>query len=406
MRKFNFITDYLIELNIFLIIFIFPFIHKWSSIWFNNLWISLLVLWTLKKIVSKENIVIPPASITLAIFMGTIFLSSFFSEQLPLSFIKISYTLMGIGLYFVIYDFYKHHEKRFERTVHYFLVSTVLVSIDAIIQFIFSKDIFGIPMDDSRVRAFFIHPFFVALWAGIGLFLSICRLTETPDRIHQIAYRIFLVILGSAFLFSKTRAAWIAMGVILCIIFFSMPRKRTFLKYLIVGGSFVLLLFLINTSLRMRAFSIVTDTNLRWSIWIQSSYMIMEKFTFKHWLIGRGPGLFKLEYPHYDLIKGGETFPHMIAIELLYALGIIGIIAFLIWVSRYIFIVVSAHKKSAKDIYCGYIGFMPLLILFMCFINESFFSRYFSFLFWFASGFSLATLPDIKNNSKGQQSVI
>jgi O-antigen ligase len=389
-------------MNIILLIFIFPFIHVWSGVWFNNLWKSLIVIWVLKKLMDREKILdsIPPSGILLSVFVFTVLLSTFLSEQLSVSLRSISYYLRGIGLCIVLYDFSLSDDKRIQRVLVYIMGSAGIVAVDAIFQVLFKKDLMGTPLMQSRASAFFSHPFYVSLWTGIGLFAVAPIWANSTKRTHKLVLTIAISFFLFAFLFSKTRAAWVAIAMTSMIIFFHLPQKKKLLKAIFLIGV-VALVFILDDSLRERALSIVKEENLRMTIWKQSFTLIEDKFSLKEWVIGRGPGMFKVEYPPYDLIQEGAQFPHLILLELFYAAGFIGVGAFLLWFTCCLFKLLSCVSKKPAEHLLMYVGLIPLLILLMCFISESLFSRYFSFPFWFFIGLSLSLLSSaVKNQSR------
>jgi len=390
----NFIY-YLIELNIVLLIFTFPLIHVGFSNWFINFWQSLLVIWVLSKLFTKEvtKTVLPPSGSLLLIFAGGILLSIIFSEQIHFSLKNATYFAYGIGLSVVSYDFFRQDEQRIQRTVNYFIASTVLISIDALIQVALTKDILGFLMIDHRPRAFFSHPFFLSLWSGIGVFLLIPRLMNTSATTTRIVYSVCLLIQGTAFLFSKTRAAWLAMGTILLCTFLYLPHRKKLLKAVLILSGIIAVFVVVDDSLRVRALSIFRADDPRWSIWAQYWRMVTERFTNLDWFFGRGPGSFKLEYSPAAPGQGlSVTFPHMMIFELFYTAGFFGAVTFMLWLSYYIYNLLILTKRHSKDLYMWFMELMPLLVFLICLINESFFSRYFSFPFWFFAGISFALL--------------
>lgn len=386
--------DILLELNLAALVFLFPFIHTGSGRLFNSLWGTFILIWAVRKIVLRDRMQIPAALPLLGVLAGTIVVSSLLSEAPALKMKGFSYVLNGIALFPAVYDFALVREKFRERMLLYLLAATTLVGLDALIQVVSGRDLLGIPLSVSRATAFFIHPFYVALWSGIGICIALSLFMRSAGKKDQVLAAACLVVLSAAFLFSKTRAAWIAMAGMLLFMVLSLPDKKRFLKILIPGLMLPVILILADPALRARVFSVFSPADPRFQIWRQSWTMTTEKFTLKNWVIGRGPGMFKTEYPEYDLIRGGETFPHMIGMELFYAAGILGIIAFVAWVVRYGIGMLSARAFSPGNGYRACVACIPFLVLAICFINESFFSRYFSFLFWFTAGFAAAFVRD------------
>ncbi len=392
-KRYSHLIDYLIELNIVFLILAFPLIHVGLDTWFNNLWQSLLVIWIVNKFIIKTEfkIIIPPAGSFLVIFLGAVMLSTLLSEQVETSLKNIKYFILGTGLYILSHDFFRQDEKKLWRVVNYFIVSALAVSLDAIIQAFFTRDIFGSPMAGMRASGFFSHPFYLALWSGSGIFLAIFNVTRASNKVEGFIYYACLLIMGIAFALSQTRAAWIAMGVGLLVTFLYFPyRKLSRIAFII--AAIILAFIILDDSFRMRMLSIFQAGDPRWSLWNQYLVMVKERFYSLDWFFGRGPGLFKLEYAQYDMPKSLHlTFPHMIIFELFYSTGLLGSSAFLIWLVYYIYKAFVKERRS-NNLTLFFICFMPLLILLTCLINESFYSRYFSFPFWFFSGISSAVL--------------
>ena len=387
--------DYLIELNIALLIFSFSFIHMVG--WFNDFWKALLILWVFKKILNTEKLEIPIlTSFNYLLFLIiSIILSCILSEDIKLSFDYISYFMLGIGLSVVIYDFFIHDEKRISRAITYFVISAVLTSADAIIDhLVFAKKGFGVSLSGSRATGFFSNPFHLSLWSGIGLFLAIFRLIESSTKTSKLMYLAFVLILAGAFLLSKTRAPWIAMAVTLFIALFYTHNKKTILKVALILGAITSLVLVFDNSMRIRAGSIINQMDARWIILEYTTSMIRDNFTLMDWFAGRGPGLFKMEYAQLDLAKLGRvyTFPHMILLELFHASGLFGVVTFLLWIFHYSLKVLHVLKDNAINASIKHLGLIPILILLICFVNVPFFSRYFSFPFWFFTGVSFYLL--------------
>ena len=299
--------------------------------------------------------------------------------------------MLGLGLCVVICDFFSHDEKRIFRVITYFIISTLLTSTDAIIhQLVFAKGGFGVSLSGLRATGFFSNPFYMSLWSGIGLFLAIFRLIEPSTKTTKLIYLVCVLILGGAFILSKTRAPWIAMAITFFIALFYTPYKKNILKVALILSVITLILLVFDNSMRMRVASIISEGDARWIILENCLRMIRENFTLIDWFWGRGPGLFKLEYAQLDLAKLGVvfTFPHMILLELFYASGLFGVLTFLIWLVHYSFKLLYLLKENTISSCVQHVGLIPVLILLICFVNVPFFSRYFSFPFWFFTGAS------------------
>jgi hypothetical protein len=402
-KKIGPFLNYLLELNIALLIFAFSLIHMVG--WFNDLWKSLLIIWVLTKLTGTEKIKIsiPTSFNYLFSLITVIILSCFFSGNIKLSFDNISYFVLGIGLCVVIYDFFSHDEKRISRVITYFIISTLLTSTDAIIhQLVFAKGGFGVSLSGLRATGFFSNPFQMSLWSGIGLFLAIFRLIESSTKTSKLIYLACVIILEAAFLLSKTRAPWIAMAITFFIALFYTPYKKDILKVILILGVIIFIVLVFDNSMRMRVVSVISEGDARWIIFENCLRMIRENFTLMDWFLGRGPGLFKLEYAQLDLAKLHRvfTFPHMILLELFYASGLLGVLTFLLWLVHYLFNLLYLLKENTISSCVQHVGLMPILILLICFFNVPFFSRYFSFPFWFFTGASFYLFYRVETNNQ------
>jgi hypothetical protein len=388
------VINHLIEVNILALVLFFPLMHLGFRGVFTDLWVSLLGLWVLHKILTHQEtgFHLPPSGRMLLASVAAVLLSVVFSESVLLSLDTSLHFLKGVGLSIVVFDYYSVHSERMKRLISFILFSALIVSLDALYQVVFAKDIAGVPMNWIRATAFFTHPFYLSLWAVVGIFLATLRLLETSSTGHRIFYSAGMLVMGAALIFSKTRAAWIALAAMLFSSSIFLTDRKRILKVLLILLVLVMILFAADESFRSRTLSIFKADDLRWTIWQQSYTAILQKFSLPDWFLGRGPGIFRLEYPEFDLIQERSTFPHLIALELLYASGIAGAAGYFFWFGHYLVRLVSLIKHHGREFRLYFIGFMPLLIFLVCFINESYFSRYFSFTFWFFAGMSFAVM--------------
>ncbi|MEW6117190.1 MAG: O-antigen ligase family protein [Nitrospirota bacterium] len=386
MKEYSRFTDYLIELNIILLIFAFPL----NLVWFNRLWDALLVIWVIKKVAARERFALPPSAGLLAAFASAVTVSALLSAQPPYIG-KLRYFLKGVGLSMVAYDFFRYDQRRIVRVLNYFIACTLMVSLYATYEAIYLRGL------NSRAQSFFENTFYLALWSGVGLFIVIARLQKSSSKISSAVYYIIMLILGTAFLLSKTRGPFIGMGATLLVLFFVSPHRSSLLKISTALIALMLTVFYVDDTLNIRLLSIMNNnSHLRWTIWQQSLALIRETFSTLNWLFGKGPGMFKYEYPHFDKINQNFTFPHFVPFELLYVTGIVGLIISMIWFA-FFYYKLFLLSKSVPAHHLKHIGMLPLLILLICLVNESFFSRYFSFPFWFFVGVSFALLDNSRH---------
>ncbi|MFZ5998716.1 MAG: O-antigen ligase family protein [Nitrospirota bacterium] len=387
MKQYSRYFDYCLEANTILLIFAFP--H--NLYWFNKFWEILLGTWIMKKLLMREGIALPPMSRLLLAFIMTGVLSALYSGGLQNTG-PLRYLIKGCALSVVIHDLLSCDQDRAERILNCFVMCTVAVGLYGIYEVLFVKGI------SFRAQAFFGNTFHLSLWTGIGLFISMVRLDSESSKVNLAIYYVTAAILGAAFLLSKSRGPLLAMGTVLLIVLLNSINKRKMLKTAIIFGVLVAAVFAIDDDLRGRVLSIGDDkTHLRWTIWKQSLMLIKEKFSVINWLIGKGPGLFKYEYPYYDHINQNWTFPHLMPLELFYTFGLLGSILLGLWICKLL-----GALRCIINPYLRHIALLPFLVLLICFVNESFFSRYFSFPFWFFVGASLALLNNSGNRDDSE----
>ncbi|MBN1545108.1 MAG: O-antigen ligase family protein [Syntrophaceae bacterium] len=374
--------DYAIEANIALVLFTFPFaLH-----FFNDAWMALLILYAAIKLLRRERIVLPPTAPFMIIFVILTVFSVVISH---VGFGKIRYLTMGVGTCLFAYDWFSFDKKRLSRVAFYFITSAMLASCIALYDELF----LSLPAN-YRAQGPFGNTFYLALWSGIGIFIGMIVLTKNREHAMFIYLLGAIVVMICAFILSKTRAPWIAMILVMGLTFYFSPNKRT---VLILSGVLAVLFASIATfdeSVRARLLAVVHNENdLRWPMWQKTVEGMLEKFGLCDWLFGRGPRTYSIELPfHGQSMK--FVFPHFLPMELLYSLGILGTVAFLTWIGILFYRTVRLLRESVSWSTLRPIGMTAFLVFFICFFNESFFARYFSFPFWFFLGISLALVHE------------
>lgn len=385
--------DYVIEANIVALFLFFPFALKF----FNNAWMALLIIYAISKLLRRESVALPASAPFLLLFGVAVAFSSTISD---FGFGKTRYLFMGLGTCLFAYDWFSRDWERLPRVVFYFIISALLVSSTAIYQLLFG----GLPIYE-RVEGPFRNTFYLALWSGTGLFLTIIILVKSGSRrTTQLCCYLAAIVLASAFILSKTRAPWVAMVLVIGVTCYFMPYRRA---VLIMTGVLAVLfgsMVVFNESVRLRLLAVILNAgDLRWPIWWQTMQVIKEQFNLYDWILGRGPGAYSI-----NLLYEGQiikfAFPHFLPMELLYSLGICGTGIFLVWLGHLVYrTLMLLHGRTSWSM-LDPVGMTAFLVLLTCLFNESFFARYFSFPFWFFSGISLALLN--KRGSTGGKSLL
>jgi len=397
--------DYTVEANIMALFLAFPFALKY----FNDAWMALLIIYISSKLLRREGIELPPMISFLILFALFVVVSAMFAH---FEFGKTRYLFMGLATCLFVYDWFSRDEKRLSRVVIYFIISALLASCVAVVQILL-----GNLSADYRVQGPFGNTFYLALWTGIGLFLTFIILAKSRGRVMLLCCLGVVIMLASAFILSKTRAPWIAIMLVLGVTGYFLTNKRS---VFIVFGVLIFLfggMVVFDESVGPRLLAVMHNADdLRWPMWQKSVEAMTEQFSLRDWLVGRGPGAYSitLSYGAQDI---KFAFPHLMPVELVYSLGIGGTVAFFVWVGALCSRMIRLLRETALMSTLHPVGMTALLVLLTCFFNESFFARYFSFPFWFFSGIALVliseaeklkinTLQPIEESDSGGECVI
>ncbi len=392
--KFACLTEVLIALCFFSI----PFaLNSFNRIW----WLLLVVGGTHAVLFKNRHHSIPPTSGYLIGLISIVVISVLNGEYVSLSASKADYYFMGMLTGWVSYNFAGGDERRIRRLNGYFILSAILASLVAVYQIFFLT----VP-HDLRVTATFSNTFYLALWSGIGLYCLLISYPHFQNRPYsRLAISAGAVLLTLVFLLSQTRAAWLGLGILVLIGIVYYPGQTSFMPWLSVIVVFFAIIIIGNDSIRSRVCTMIANQeDPRWQVWSQTLTMIREQFRVDDWILGRGPGAFKIDFPHYDRAALSWTFPHCIGLELFYTTGVSGLGIFSIWILAYLRKLHRLMRSRAVSVFLGLASLIPIQVLITTMINESFFSRYFSFLFWLFAGVSLSVLNLRENHPLGETS--
>ena len=374
--------DYAVEASIISLFLTFPFAIRL----FNDAWIILLILYAVSKLLRREGIALPSMTPLLILFVVFVVVSA---TAAHFEFDKTRYLLMGVGTCLFTYDWFSRDEKRLARVVIYFITSALLASCIAVFQ-IFLENLPA----DYRAQGPFSNTFYLALWTGTGLFLTINIFARSRGLAMLLLCLGAIVMLAFAFILSKTRAPWIALMLVLGVTCYFWANRKTVL--VVVGVLIVLFggMVICDEFVRLRLLAVIHNTDdLRWQMWQKTAESMIAQFGLRDWLVGCGPGAYSIKLPYEGQILE-FAFPHFMPMELLHSLGICGTSAFFAWFGALCYRNVRLLCERAPWSPSPPVGMVATLIFFTCFFNESFFARYFSFPFWFFSGISLALINE------------
>lgn len=223
------------------------------------------------------------------------------------------------------------------------------VALDAFVQLIWRRDLFGYPLEHSALTGVF-HP-----KQRLGLILAVFAPLYIDGvlrwcRIHPKLW-LLLVPLLVVVLMSLKRSAWIMLGFgLLSYLALHVRLRRLnwrgrrvamFATLLVVAGA----LAAMNPNLRTRlsdtsglfstnAASIDQATAYRLTLWRTGAHIFAD-----HWLTGIGPRGFRHIYAEYAAaddfwikrIGSGQTHPHQFMLEVAVETGVLGLAAYLVF---------------------------------------------------------------------------
>ncbi|MEW5758295.1 MAG: O-antigen ligase family protein [Candidatus Omnitrophota bacterium] len=364
-----------------------------------------MLLFTISLILRKDSSVFKDrVSIFLLIFFISGFLSlfntEFFAKSLKAIFLKWFEYIM---LFFI----FKEAVLRGLKPKFIFfviIVSSILVGIDGVYQFFNGKDFLmhnSLTMATSYkpqrlVSASMGHPNGLANFLLFPLFLLLFNFNNCKTLKHKVInlinFTFFLIILFLTY----SRGAWLGFFISFLVIIFVI--KDTKLKnYLFAVLLSILIFIFILSSLFFKNF--ITKGSFynvtRIELWFQSLSLFKE-----HPIFGIGIGTF-MDYSS-QFVAYGALYLHNCYLQILIEQGIVGLIAFIIFV----FIVIKDSIRvaffSKNELFLGLV-FAIIAFLIQIFFDNHLYSLRPSFLFWCSMGIirglTLKAKQDIIKNS-------
>lgn len=293
-------------------------------------------------------------------------IQSFFTNNMSVS-IKHSFGMIRfIILFFAILYVFNSKEKIIN-VMKISFIALFIVNFDALYQYIFRVDIFGIPMTD-RITVWSDMPI-VNLYSGefIGLLLASILLLEGKNRKLAIFSFIFFIII---FFLAGNRSPIVALFSSLFIIgLFSMYRKYFILLFLILGVVFSLTFF--NNKLYQGYLGILNPSSNSATSGRHQVYKTAIEIIKENPILGIGGGMFRYDFKEYYLKiydeKSEDSYEktwleispfhaHNILLDLLVSWGMIGLFL-IIYISYNVYVVFIKNKPislvaSIGVLYC------------------------------------------------------
>lgn len=306
------------------------------------------------------------------IFIGFLLLliyfvvQSFFTNSMSIS-LKHSFGIIRfIILFFAILYVFNTKEK-IKNVMIISFIALFIVNFDALYQYIFKVDIFGMPMID-RITIWSDMPV-VNLYSGefIGLLLASILLLENKYRKIAIFSFLFFIII---FFLSGNRSPIVALFSSLFIVgFFSTYKKYFILLFLLLSVIFSLTLF--NDKLYQGYLGIINPSSNTATSGRHQVYKTAIEIIKQNPVLGIGGGMFRYDFKEYYLkiydenskdsyektwLEISPFHAHNVLLDLLVSWGIIGL-SLIIYISYNIYIVFIKNKPislvaSIGVLYC------------------------------------------------------
>ncbi len=267
--------------------------------------------------------------------------------------------------------------------------------IDALIQVLFTIDLFGYPYEARHITGMFYPKNTIAhICAGLSpLYFELVRQKYRQNK----SVLLLLIPLFVVILISGRRATWIMLAVsVTGYVFFFMTRKNNFSvsrnHFLIVALVLALIMGVIvakhepinrRVMVTLGLFSgdyeaMDKATAKRLPLWITSLHMANE-----NWFNGVGPRGFRYAYSNFTNDKDywretGQTHPHQLLLEVLTESGLIGILGLVI----FMYIFYRFAKRNCVDPPFFPWAWAVFVVIFPINTHMAFYGSYWSSFFW------------------------
>lgn len=254
---------------------------------------------------------------------------------------------------------------------------------------------FGQLTYDSRLAAWFVSPNYLAIFIAPGILIAFCKLQKVLEEKREQGG--FFLSAGGLFVFivtlylTRSYGVWFGViGAILLITILSAQasRKKFFLKILvaIMVAAGMFFFFESGSSKWQSLVSLQSRSSLvsRMMIWQSAGKMIADNPIF-----GIGLGRFQevyLEYQKYfpPYLEWAVPQPHNIILAVWLQTGLIGLIGFILFVSRAIVLLLKNKNRESALL----LGLLVLYLLYGLF-DTPYFKTDLAFAFWLVIGLVL-----------------
>lgn len=264
------------------------------------------------------------------------------------------------------------------------LVSALMVSIDAIYQFIIGVDFLALNSQMKGLTACFSYSNDFGAYLLIPIFLIISKVISDNLRSKtKLLYFLFLLSSCLFLLLTFSRGAWFGLFISLLVLAYY-KRKQKVSKIILISlfsAIFLLLIFILFFSSKFfpgnSMFSYCCSSSARVQLW-KTAFSYFKS----HPMFGMGIGTFI-----YQLWKAGfePHYLHNCFFQILVEQGVIGFFAFTAFVYIMLKDCLNSLKNNRDILFLGLFFGMIAFLVHMFFDNHLYLTRL-SFLFWAAMG--------------------
>jgi len=388
MNKFFLIPSSLTKFSLLILSIFLPFSISGISISVSLLFLGYLVLcFTNKKIVFSSEPEVRNIIYLIIIFVLIMIVSTIFSSD-KISSVKRTITVAG---YFIIFvGLSSFEDKNFvKKCLKIFVLLCVIHSVYAIVQYFTGIDIVNKGYQKySRVIGIVGH--FNSLAGILGLVFPIVVSFFYFLERKKVLNLVYSIILLAGIVLTFTRGIWLGTFFAFLVLSFLFDKRLVFFILL-----FSILIFLIPQT-KKRILSTFESGNQTTRI-----YFLKEtpKLVLKQFVLGYGPDSFrKVFYEHYpDFPEQGHFHPHNMYLHILFELGILGLLTFLVlfykileWLIKTYYL---SQEKFVKSLTLGTIGSVIVFLVYG-FVDEPFRAHFAPYVLFFLLGVSFNLAKD------------
>ncbi|WP_194726669.1 O-antigen ligase family protein [Noviherbaspirillum malthae] len=230
---------------------------------------------------------------------------------------------------FVVVFYYVRSVEQFQKIVRLVVLSSVLPALFAVYEFLTSASLDGV-----RLKSTFAHPNIFAFYLNLVITLIFYLLKSSREmipRVNRTVLYLYMFFLIGLLLLTQTRSAWLA-----CFAFFVL-YSLVFERRLLLYVAFVPLIALLLPTVQDRIIDLGTGNELGREVQLNSfawrvvlwqsalSWIPVDRYIY-----GFGIGGFRFHAPEFfALATGYHWSAHNVYVEILFDLGIVGLLAYL-----------------------------------------------------------------------------